>query len=149
MFGHVFGLGNSKGGSGGSSGAGVKLLGEPFSRLRRAQDRSISLSPAEREGKYQRNPGELAVGNTVELKAEFDRVKNLFISLPDQLAELPKINPCGMCAHVGPRLTIYIHTIIAGLLDPASPHSMHVSRCTLYELLSRCTNFQLFDHFNV
>lgn len=70
-------------------------MGDPFSRVRRTQDKSISLSPMEREGKFARNPGELAAGNVVDLSTEFDRVKNLFTSLPMQLADLPKMNPCG------------------------------------------------------
>lgn len=73
--------------------SGIKM-GDPFSRVRRTQDtgRSISLSPMEREGKFARNPGELASGNIVDLNTEFDRVKNLFDSLPMQLADLPKMN---------------------------------------------------------
>jgi len=73
---------------------GVKM-GDPFSRVRRAQDRSISLSPMERESHFARNPGELAIGNVVELKTEFERVRTLFPSLHEQLADLPKMNPCG------------------------------------------------------
>lgn len=60
--------------------------GDPVCRVQRVVSHSISLSPAEREGQYAQNPGELAVGNLVELKTEFDRVKKSFITLPDQVA---------------------------------------------------------------
>ena len=70
-------------------------LGDPMSRVRRTQDHSISLSPAEREGHYARNPGELAIGNDLELKEEFDRIRKSFVELPDELGYMPKINPCG------------------------------------------------------
>ena len=74
--------------------AGVKL-GDPMSRVRRTQDQSISLSPAEREGHYKRNPGELASGNDLDLREEFDRVRKTFVELPDELVYLPKMNPRG------------------------------------------------------
>lgn len=77
-----------------AQGGGVKV-GDPMSRVRRVQDRSISLSPAEREGHYRRNPGELAIGNQVDLRMEFDRVTKLLTTLPEQIAGLPKMNPCG------------------------------------------------------
>lgn len=70
-------------------------LGDPMSRVRRTQDQSISLSLAEREGHYARNPGELAIGNDINLKEEFDCVKQDFIKLANELEDLPKINPCG------------------------------------------------------
>ncbi|KAG0553613.1 hypothetical protein M758_12G025500 [Ceratodon purpureus] len=83
---------------------GAVKLGDPMSRVRRTQDKSISLSPAEREGHYQRNPGELAIGNLVDLKTEFERVKKLLTTLPDQIAGLPKMNPCGVYANHNVRL---------------------------------------------
>ena len=57
--------------------------------------KSISLSPAEREGDYARNPGEIATGNDIELRHEFDRVKKSFVELPEELVYLPRMNPCG------------------------------------------------------
>ncbi|KAG0584709.1 hypothetical protein KC19_3G229300 [Ceratodon purpureus] len=75
-----------------------------MSRVRRTQDHSISLSPAEREGHYARNPGELAIGNDLELKEEFDRIRKSFVELPDELGYMPKINPCGVYANHNVRL---------------------------------------------
>lgn len=69
-------------------------LGSPNSRMRRVEQ-SISLSPAEREGTYTLNPGELKLGDLVELKAEYEKIQKTFAELPAELEELPKMNPCG------------------------------------------------------
>lgn len=69
-------------------------LGSPNSRMRRVEQ-SISLSPAEREGTYTLNPGELKLGDLVELKAEYEKIQRTFAELPFELEELPKMNPCG------------------------------------------------------
>lgn len=78
-----------------SSSSSTADLGKPGSRVRRKEDFSISLSPAEREGNYTRNPGELALGNLIELKKECELVQKCFYTLPDRLEDLPKMNPCG------------------------------------------------------
>lgn len=69
-------------------------LGSPNSRMRRVEQ-SISLSPAEREGTYTLNPGELKLGDLVEIKAEYEKIQKTFAELPFELEELPKMNPCG------------------------------------------------------